>query len=153
MNTLEPELAEHPFCVGLAPEHLSLMTGCASNVRFAPGEFLTRDGQPAGLFYLLRHGKVGVEVHTPDRGPLMIQTLGPGEVVGWSWLMPPYRWHFDTRALELTRALALDGDCLRRKCENDPRLGHELYRRIAEMLVQRLVAVRLQLIDFYSNNC
>ncbi|MEP9411950.1 MAG: cyclic nucleotide-binding domain-containing protein [Candidatus Brocadia sp.] len=150
MQTLEPYLAEHPFLKGLEPKHLKIIVGCASNVRFNAGQFILREGEEANNFYIIRHGKVSLEIFTPDRGPITIQTIGEGEVLGWSWLIPPYHWHYDARALELTRAIALDGKCLRTKCEQDRDLGFELLKRFAHIITQRLEATRLQLLDVYG---
>jgi len=143
-------VAEHPFFRGLAPEYVDTIAGCARNVRFMPDEFLFHEGEPADTFYLIRAGKVLIGTQAPERGLIPIQTVGPGDVVGWSWLFPPYRWRFDAKALELTRALAFDGQCLREKCEQDPRLGYELLRRFAGVIVERLHAARLQLLDLYG---
>ncbi len=147
---LEAVLAEVPLLQGLAPEYLALMAGCASNVRFDAGEYVYREGECAERFYVIRHGRVALDVFVPQRGPTTIQTVERGEMLGWSWLVPPYRWVFDARALELTRAIAMDGPCLRKKCEEDPRLGYELMRRIAQVFAERLQATRLQLLDVYS---
>lgn len=150
MQTLEPILAAHPFFQNLDPRHLRLIVSCASNVRFEAGQFIFREGEAANHFYLLRHGTVQLEIFVPERGPLVIQTLGEGEVLGWSWLFPPYRWHFDARAVTLVRAIALDGQCLRTKCEEDHDLGYELVKRFAHVIMQRLQATRLQLLDVYG---
>lgn len=150
MNTLEPILAEHPFLKGLPPALLAELVGCAANVRFDPGTFVFRQGQEANNFYILRDGKVAVEVFAPQRGAITIDTLGAGEVLGWSWLIPPYHWHFDARALESTRAIALDGRCMRTKCESDHELGYELMKRFAQIIEQRLDATRWQLLDVYG---
>ena len=152
MQTLEPILAAHPFFRDLAPQYIALLVGCASNVRFRPGDYIFREGEPADEFYIVRHGKVAIEVATPDRGPIVVQTVNEGDVLGWSWLIPPHRWHFDGRAVELTRAIALDGACLRGKCEEDHDLGYELLRRFSTMIVRRLEATRLQLLDVYGND-
>jgi CRP-like cAMP-binding protein len=149
MHTLEPILAEHPFFKGLQPEYLHLLVGCASNVGFNAGEFIAREGDNAKQFYMIRHGKVAIEIHDHKRGPISIQTVGEGEILGWSWLFPPYRWHFDARALDLTRAIALDGECLRKKSEQDCGLGFEFLKRFSHILTQRLEATRLQLLDVY----
>ena len=151
MQTLEPVLAEHPFFQGLAPEYLRVLVGCASNVRFEAGQQIFREGEEANEFYLIRHGKVALEVYVPGRGSITIQTLGAGEILGWSWLVPPYQWRFDARAVELVRAIALDGKCLRTKCEDDPRLGFALLKRFAHVMTERLQATRLQLLDVYGN--
>jgi CRP-like cAMP-binding protein len=150
IQTLEPILAEHPFFKDLPARHLQLVVGCASNVRFEAGQFIFREGDEANQFYLLRHGSISLEVFVPERGSLMIQTLGEGDVLGWSWLFPPYRWVFDARAVTLTRAVALDGACLRRKCEDDHELGYELLKRFAQIIMERLQATRLQLLDVYG---
>ncbi len=150
METLERILAEHPFFQGMKKEHFELIVGCASNVRFDEGEFIFREAEEANQFYLVRQGKVALEVVSPERGPLTILTLGNGEVLGWSWLVPPYRWKFDARAVELTRAIALDGKCLREKSEKDHDLGYELLKRFAHITEQRLEATRLQLLNVYE---
>jgi CRP-like cAMP-binding protein len=104
----------------------------------------------ANQFYLLRHGKVALQISVPERGSVTIETMEAGEVCGWSWLLPPYRWHFDVQALDLTRALVFDGQCLRTKCEADHDLGYALMQRFAQVIVQRLQATRLQLLDLYG---
>ncbi len=150
MDTLEPIVAAQPFFRDLEPAYVRLIVDCAANVRFQAGEFLCREGDAANHFYLLHHGKVALQVAVPGRGSMTIETLHAGEVVGWSWLFPPYRWHFDVQALELTRALAFDGACLRGKCETDHHLGYALMQRFAAMMAQRLQATRLQLLDLYG---
>ncbi len=150
METLERLLAEHPFFQGLDPRHLRLLAGCAANVRFDAGQFLFHEGEEADRFYLIRHGTAAVEIHAPERGALVLQTVGPGEVLGWSWLVPPCRCRFDARAAEPTRALALDGRCLRDKCEQDHDLGYELLRRFTPVIAERLEAARLQLVNVYG---
>lgn len=150
MRTLETILAEHPFFAGLDARYVQIIAGCASNVVFNEGQTIFREGEEADRFYLIREGRVALEVHAAGIGTLTIQTLDAGDILGWSWLVPPYRWHFDARAVEQTRAIALDGDCLRRKCEEDHDLGYELLKRFAEIITQRLQATRLQLLDVYS---
>ncbi len=150
METLERILIEHPFFAGMKEEHMDLLVGCASNVRFDAGQFILREGQEANSFYLLRQGNVALDIYAPERGGITIQTLGAGEILGWSWLVPPYRWRFDARAVELTRAIALDGKCLRQKCENDWCLGYELLKRFAQVMVEHLNAARLQLLNVYD---
>jgi CRP-like cAMP-binding protein len=150
MRTLETVLSEHPFFTGLEQRYLRIIVGCASNVVFEKGQVIFREGEEADRFYLIRQGRVALEVHAAGIGTITIQTLDAGDILGWSWLVPPYRWHFDARAVETTRAIALDGDCLRRKCEEDHDLGYELLKRFAEIITQRLQATRLQLLDVYS---
>jgi CRP/FNR family cyclic AMP-dependent transcriptional regulator len=150
MEGLERFLVESPFFKGMKKEHLELLVGCASNVRFDAGEFILREGTVANACYLIRQGKVSLEVVAPKRGPITIQTLSAGEVLGWSWLVRPYHWHFNARAVELTRAIALNGECLRRKSEDDCCLGYELLKRFTEIMVERLQAARFQLVNIYD---
>ncbi|HUI43971.1 MAG TPA: cyclic nucleotide-binding domain-containing protein [Terriglobia bacterium] len=150
MENLERILVEHPFFQGMKREHLDLVVGCAANVRFDAGQFILREGEEANEFYLIRHGQVALEVFAPERGSITIQTLGEGEILGWSWLVPPYRWKFDARAVELTRAIALDGKCLREKSENDCALGYELLKRFSQVMVEHLQAARFQLLNVYD---
>ncbi len=150
METLEPLLAQHPFLKDMDTNHLKLLVGCASNVRFNTGQYLFREGEEANQFYMIRQGKVAVEIFAAERGPIIIQTIGDGDVLGWSWLIPPYRWRFGARALELTRAIVLDGKCLRTKSEEDHNLGYELLKRFSNIIAERLEATRLQLLDVYS---
>lgn len=149
-ETLEGILAEHPFAKGLKDDYVQLMMGCASNVRFEAGQFIFHEGEDANQFYLIRDGKVSLEVFAAQRGPLTILTLEGGDVLGWSWLFPPYRWKFDARALDRTRALGLDATCLRTKCEADHDLGYELLKRFVLVVEQRLQAARFQLLNVYS---
>jgi CRP-like cAMP-binding protein len=151
METIDAVLRDVPVFAGLDPEQLTLLAGCGSNVRFAEGEVLFREGDPADTFWVVRHGSVALETFVPARGAITIETLETGEVVGWSWLFAPYRWHFDARALSLVRATAFDGACLRGKCEDDPRLGYELMSRFAQVLIERLQWTRLRLLDVYGD--
>lgn len=150
METLERILSEHPFLKGLAPEYIQLIVGCAANVRFDAGEFIFREGEEANQFYVIRQGRVALSLFAPERGAIVIETLGEGDILGWSWLVPPYHWRFNAQAVELTRAIALDGKCLRAKCESDHDLGFELLKRFAHIIEQRLQATRLQLLDVYG---
>ncbi len=152
VETLSPIVAGIPLFDGMRAEQIELIAGCAANVRFEPGEFAARQGEAAEGFFIVREGRLALQLHAPGRGELTIQTMGENEVLGWSWLIPPYRWHFDVRAVTPTRALALDGRCLRRKFEDDPRLGYELMMRFAQLTTQRLEAVSLQLLDLYGVN-
>ena len=148
---LEVVLREHPFFVGLFDGQLELLAGCGRNERYEEGSFLFRENEPADHFFILRHGKVRVEIHSSRRGPIVLETLGAGEVLGWSWLIPLYKWRFDARAMELTRAIALDGKCLRTKCEENPALGYEMLKRFSAVFAERLKATRLQILDVYGH--
>ena len=150
MHGLDVTLAEHPFFEGFAPEQSRILSGCARNHRFDAGHYLFHEGDPADEFFLIRHGRVALEIVAPGRAPVVIATLGKGEIVGASWLVAPYRWMFDARAVEMTRAIGIDAACLRGKCDADPKLGYEMMKRFLPVLVQRLNATRLQLLDVYG---
>ena len=102
MKSLEVQIAEHPFLKGISPVHLKVLAALAMHSRFEAGESIFREGDPANRFYLIQQGKVALESGVGDRGTILIQTIGAGDVLGWSWLFPPYYWHFDARALEPT---------------------------------------------------
>ena len=152
MRTIEHYLPDHPFFAGLNPNALALVAGCATNVRFAPGEFLFRTGQPANQFFVVRRGRVAIEVHSPATGTMVVDTADAGDVAGWSWLVPPHHWHFDARALTSTRAIAFDGRCLRGRFEDDYEFGFELLKRFSHIIVERLEATGLQLLDACSHH-
>ena len=150
MRTVEQLLADSPALEGLPPEHRATMAGCARLHVFYPGERLLIEGDPADEFFLIRRGAVAVETEVPGRGAVTLETLGPGEILGWSWLVPPYRSAFGARALDAVHVIALDGACLRGKCERDPALGFDLLKVIATVFVRRLEETRLRLLDMYS---
>lgn len=151
METLERILVEHPFLKNLDKNYLRIIVGCASNVRFEPGQVIFHEGEEANYFYVIRHGQVALEINAAERGILTVETLGEGDVMGWSWLVPPYRWHYDAQALSLVRAIALDGKCLRKKCDEDHSLGYELLSRFFPILMDRLQHTQMQLMDIYGH--
>jgi CRP-like cAMP-binding protein len=151
MRTLAEYLPEHPFFAGLDASAMDLVVGCAQNVHFADGDVLFRAGTPANTFYVIRHGRVALEVHDPRRQRMVVATLGDGEVAGWSWLVPPYEWMFDGRAVSSVSAVALDGACLRAKCDQDPVLGYALMQRVAHVMYERLQDARMRLLDLYGS--
>lgn len=142
---------DHPLLRGLPAGQVGPVAGCARNVALRPGEMLLREGGAADTFYLVRRGRVAIEVLSPASGPVVVETVGPGGCVGWSWLFPPYRWHFDARALEPVGAVAVDGACLRSKADSDPALGYALMTRVSAVLLERLQATRVRLLDLYGN--
>lgn len=149
MENLERILARQPFLSDLPARHVQVLVGCASQARFDPGAFIFRMGEDANRFYLVRHGRVALELYTAERGPITIQTVGDGEALGWSWLVPPYHWELDGRVVAPTLALSFDAACLRGKCENDHDLGYEMYKRFTPVIAQRMQAARLQVLDVY----
>ena len=150
MENLGRVISEHPFCKGLEPDYVDLLTSCASNVLFDKGHHLFREGGEANQFYLIREGKVSLEVLASQDPLLTVETVEAGEVLGWCWLVPPYRWRFGARAVEPVRAIAVNGKCLRAKCEKNSHLGYELLKRSVEIVGQRLGATRFRLLDLYS---
>ena len=150
MRTIDELIADSPTFAGLRPQDLELIAGCGTNARFEAGDMLLRDGEPADRFFLVRHGRVALEIAAPGGAPLLIDTIADGEVVGWSWLFEPYRWQFDARAVDPVAAVAFDAACLRGKCDADHELGYQLMRRMTALAVSRLQATRLQLLDVYA---
>jgi CRP/FNR family transcriptional regulator, cyclic AMP receptor protein len=149
IGTLEPILREHVFFRDLPSKYFDFIVGCASNVVFKPDDLILREGEPADKFYLIRNGRVAILIEHP--GPIIIQTIGGGDILGWSWLVPPYSYRFSAKAVENTRAVALDGKCFREKCEKNPDLGYEVLKRLVKVLTGRLEATRLQLLDIHGN--
>lgn len=152
MKSISVLLHEHPFFAGLPNDTLELIGGCGVNVHFDPGAHVLVEGEEANHFFVLRSGRVAIEVEAPQTGPLVIETIGPGDILGVSWLLPPYRSTFDARAVEPTSAVSIDAACLRDKCDEDPQLGYELFKRFAVLVRDRLQATRLQLLDLYRSN-
>jgi CRP/FNR family transcriptional regulator, cyclic AMP receptor protein len=150
MENLERIIAESPFFAGLDHAYLDLVVGCASNVRFEAGAYVFREGTPADTFYLVREGKIAVEIFVPHRKPIIVATIGEGEIVGWSWLLPPYVWKFHGHAVHNVRAIALDGKCLRTKCEENHDLGYEILKRVVQIVEHRLDEARFQQVDVYA---
>jgi CRP/FNR family transcriptional regulator, cyclic AMP receptor protein len=142
--------ASHAFLSGLNQRHLMLLASGVRPFTAAPNEVLGREGELAKAFYLIQAGHVELGLHTPDRGVVPIQTVGPGEIVGWSWLVPPHRWQFDCRAMDAVKGLDLDAEWLREKCEQDYELGYHLLKQLLTVVANRLAATRLQLLDIYK---
>ncbi len=149
-KSLKPLLQEHPFFKDFDDQALDLLVSCARNERFDAGQYMYREGTPADRFYLVRHGTVAMEIRIPGREPIILETVHAGDVIGWSWIVPPYRWRSDGRATELVRAISMDAKCLREKCEADHSLGYQFYRRIAPVIADRFGAMRLRLADIYA---
>ncbi len=147
MENLKRFLLEHAFFEGIEPHLLDIIVGCASNAMFKKGEVILREGDEANAFYVIRSGKVGIEIPYPGHGSMLIQTLGEGEVFGWEWLIPPHRWYLGARALEDAKVLVFNGACLREKCEENKDMGYEMMRRFSRIITQRLHSARKQILD------
>lgn len=150
METLERIIVEHSFFAGLDQAFLDLIVGCASNVRFAAGTYIFKEGDQADKFYLIREGRVALEIFAPQRKPIIVDTLDVDDILGWSWLLPPFLWKFNAHVVTGVRAIALDGKCLRAKCEENHDLGYEVLKRFARIIEMRLDATRFQLLDVYG---
>lgn len=152
MKEIKDILFEQPFFRELTPEMVDYIAGCGQNMHFSPGDFLGKEGGPADYLYLIRKGKVAVELNPPGRGALTIRTLSPGEICGFSWIIPPYRMQFNLKALEHTSVVALDGNCIRKKCEEDHETGYLLMKESAAIMERRLQDTRIQLLDVYGTS-
>lgn len=150
MEDLSKVLHSHPFLSDLDDDYIKRIVGCAQNVVFRENEYIFREGEEAKKFYLIRTGKIALEINGREKGRIRVLTLGAGQILGWSWIVVPYRWHFDAEVLENVRAIALDGECLRKKFDEEPRLGYEMFKRFSQILEQRLNVTRIQLIDVYK---
>ncbi len=151
MKNLAELLHEHPFFSGMREDYIQLIADCGENHVFRAEEYIARENDSADHFYLIRRGRVAIEIFQPSCGALTLQTLQDGDIFGWSWLYPPYRWTFDVRAQTNVRTIRLDGRCLRGKCAEDTQLGYDLMQRFARIMTERLQAAHLQLLDIYSH--
>ena len=149
-NSLEADVAAHPFLIGLSERHIKLLADCAMKTHFAAEETIFREGETANRFYLIEEGEVLLE-STPSGGtPTVIDTVEAGDLLGWSWLVPPYIWHFGARAAKPTTAIFFYGTILREYCEQDHSLGYELFKRMSSVMIHRLQAARTRLLASYS---
>lgn len=147
-RTMAEVIADHDFFAGTPAPYLQLLGGCAKTHHFKTGQLLCREGDPADEFFIIRSGHVAIETHAASRD-IIIHTSGPHEIVGVSWLMPPYRCLFDARATDEVQTIAFDAACLRRKCDADPALGYDLLTRFSAALVRRMQDARAQAMDLY----
>ena len=145
-------LENHTFADQLAPEHINTLAALAESRSYKVGEYLTRTGKPATHCHLICHGQVSVELYEPGRGPCAVETLSSADsVLGWSWLVEPYTWCFDSRAVEPTEALALETKALRAAFETDHEFGYQVLMRFVPVFAERIRTSRLQLTDMYSS--
>ena len=151
MKTIEDEVAEQSVFQGIDPSHRALIAGCGHNRAFQDGAMLMKEGEDANEFFVIRRGKVLLSLHAPERGEVSVETLDAGEIVGLSWLFPPYKVQFDARAVGPVFTISFDGACLRGKCDRDPVMGYELMKRFAHIMTSRLQATRLRMLDVYGS--
>jgi CRP-like cAMP-binding protein len=147
VKAVESVLGDHPFLGGLKPQHRCLLADSAMRMHYNAGELIFREDDPANRFYLIEQGRVSLESHRKDKEPVALQIIGPGDVLGWSWLFPPYSWQFHARALEPTTAIFFYGTRLREQCERDHAFGYEMTKRMAQVVIRRLQATRKQLLS------
>lgn len=141
------EFAEHPILTGLRDDLLALLAAHARTMRFPAETRIFDEGQVADRFWLVCDGQVALDLHVPGRGMLLVDTVSPGSVLGWSWLCPPYRWRFGATAAAPTRAMEIAAGPVRELAANDAEFGRATYQRFSEVAVGRLQATRLRLLD------
>jgi len=144
---LEVDITRHPFFQGWSAEHLRLLAGCATRIEFAAGETIFRQGDVASCFYLIEQGRVAIEAGRPEDAKILIQTLGSGDALGWSWLFPPFTWCFGARTVEPTRAIFIYGTWLRAMAEQDPSFGYKLMECVVRLVIERMQAIHMQLVE------
>ncbi|MFC1556497.1 cyclic nucleotide-binding domain-containing protein [candidate division KSB1 bacterium] len=149
MEVILDILKDHAFFKNIEPDYLARIAECSSDVQYAAGEFIFREGEEARNVNIIRQGKVAIELYVPRQGIITLETIGRGEILGWSWFTPPYRRQFDSQAIELTRAISIDAECLRKLCDDESPIGYVLMKHFATVIVERLQATRLQLLDMY----
>ncbi len=150
MKKIVDILNEHSFFQGLSFKDLEFIAGCGRNIVFQEKEMIAKPGDIANEFYLICHGRIAMILDLPSHAPFIFQTLSKNDIVGLSWLIPPYRWTISAQAMEETTAIAINGACLRGKCEEDPSLGFKLMKHLVQVLVAREDAARLHLLDVYG---
>ncbi len=146
VKPVEKVIAEHPFLKGLKPAHLAVLNQNAMRVYYKAGEHVFHEGEPANRFYLIEEGKVSLESRQAEAPPRQVEIIGAGDVLGWSWLFPPYYWHFDARVIEPMTAIFFYGTRLRQECDQNFELGYELMKRVAGVAIQRLQSTRRQML-------
>ncbi len=150
-ESMATRVALHPFLAGMSRPHLALLTDCAIPVHFKTGQTILREGELANRFYLIENGSVILESGEGFGDPVVVETIGSGDLLGWSWMFPPYVWHFTARAAEPTSAIFFYGTILREYCEKDHSLGYELFKRITPVMMKRLQAARKKMLSVYAH--
>ena len=143
-------VALHPFLAGMNRTQLALLTDCAMASHFKPGQVIMREGENANRFYLIESGKVVLESGEGFGEPVIVEMIGAGNLLGWSWMFPPYVWHFTARAVEATKAIFFYGTILREYCERDNSLGYEFFKRMSPVMLRRLQAARKKMLSLHA---
>jgi CRP-like cAMP-binding protein len=146
-STPGPALAAHQFTRGLPDDYIAALAGAARHIRVPARHRLFEEGGTADRFWLIQAGRVALDMHVPGRGMVVIEALGMGDVIGWSWLYSPYQWRLGAVAMQPTQAFEIDGARIREMCAGDPGFGYELTRRFLAVVVSRLQATRSRLLD------
>ena len=151
VESMATRVALHPFLAGMNPTQLALLTDCAIPVQFKKGQTILREGDMANRFYLIERGKVVLESGEGFGEPVVIETIGAGDLLGWSWMFPPYVWHFTARAAEPTEAIFFYGTILREYCERDHSLGYDLFKRMTPIMMKRLQSARRNMLSVHAH--
>lgn len=147
---IDDYLSTHPFFSGMDEDFLSFLKDSAAELVIKKGDVLFRQGKPADKFYLLREGQISIQVPALVGPSLEIQHLGDNQLLGWSWLIPPYRWNFLAKAETDSKLLEFDGKAILARCESDPQFGYELFKRFAALMSARLDAARQKMMDQWN---
>lgn len=150
MSSVSDGIAEHALFGGLKEQHLKILVDSASEVSMLRDQIIFRHGESADHFYIIEGGRVSLDIAVPGRGIIPVQTLHAGEALGWSWIFRPFRWQFDARALEETIAVSFDAERVRRAIEADHEFGYQMMMRFSMVMMERLQATRLRLVDVYG---
>jgi len=150
MEATPDDISAHPFWIGLNVAQLPHLQKAAAIVRFPAGTSLFHEGEQARYSFLIRRGQIALETGVPGKGRVTIQTVGEGDPLGFSWLFPPYEWHFNARTLEEVELMQFDAEVLRQLAQKEPEFGRELALRVGQVILERLQATRLQLMDVYG---
>lgn len=149
-ETMATRVALHPFLAGLNRTQLVLLTDCAISIRFQPGDIVLCEGDRADRFFLIETGKAVLESGKNHREPVVVDTIGAGDLLGWSWMFPPYTWQFTARAIAPTRAICFAGSVLREYCERDHSLGYDLLKRMNAVMTRRMQNARRKMLGVHS---
>lgn len=150
-ESMATRVALHPFLAGMNRRQLALLSDCAIEARFKNGQTILLEGERANRFYLVETGKVILESGAELGERVVIETIGAGDLLGWSWMFPPHTWHFTARAVAPTTTIYFCGEILRQYCERDHSLGFELLKRMSVVMTRRLQAARKKMVSIHEH--
>lgn len=151
MDKIKKLISEKPFFRDLKSEYIDILAKYATKSEYQPFDFIFKIGEDANNFYLVESGNVAIELFSSEKGIIRIQTVGEGDILGWSWMLPPYKWHFEARTIENTSLIVFDGKAILKECEKNQGFGYEILKRYMVVMAERLEAARYQLLDVYGN--